>query len=205
MRRTNFLKDPEVVGNPTLHYITFGLYLFIFWLLITASLEPKFLIMGLGSAIVITWVCMPLFMLHNHDHSKKYFMLGFSPIKLLLYTLWLMKELVLANIDVAKAALNKSLPIEPQILHFQCHYDNPLALTLLANSITLTPGTITVNVSHKNVFTIHALTPGAAQGIIDGAMLKKVAELLHEDGTFEMLTEEETWGASLGNLTGGEQ
>lgn len=205
MQRTNFLRDPEVVGNPRLHYLTFALYLFVFWLLITANLEPKFLIMGLSSSIVVTWLCMPLFMLHNQSHTKKYFMLGFSPLKLLLYTLWLMKELILANIDVAKAALKKELPIQPQILHVQCHYDNPLALTLLANSITLTPGTITVNVSHGNVYTIHALTPGAAQGIIDGSMLKKVAELLNDSPEYEMLTEEETWGTAQGKITGGDQ
>lgn len=205
MQRTNFLKDPEVVGNPILHYVTFGLYLFIFWLLITASLEPKFLIMGLVSTVVVAWMCMPIFMLHNQSHTKKYFMLGFSPIKLLLYTIWLMKELVLANVDVAKAALKKDLPIEPKILYFQCHYDNPLALTVLANSITLTPGTITVNVSHKNVYTIHALTPGAAQGIMDGAMLKKVAELLGDSAEFEMLTEEQVWGPAKDKVTGGDQ
>lgn len=52
-----------------------------------------------------------------------------------------------------------------------------MAYVMLANSITLTPGTVTINVTDEDLFEIHALTDGAAAGVLDGSMQKKVAEL----------------------------
>ena len=143
--------------------------------------------MGIVSAFVVARVCMPLFLVFNHDRTKRYFMMDVNIFKFIGYCLWLLKELILANIDVIKAVWKKEMPIELQVLKFQCNYDNPVALSLLANSITLTPGTITLHVRKSNVYEIHALTPGAAQGIIDGSMLKKIAALYGESAEFEML------------------
>ena len=66
-----------------------------------------------------------------------------------------------------------------------------MATVVLANSITLTPGTITMNVTDDGLFEVHALTDGAAEGLLDGSMQKKVAELFNEQYVFEPLGEEE--------------
>lgn len=182
-----FLHDKTVVGNPYAHYLRFTVYMFLFWLLISQTFTVKFIVMGLAASFVVSWVCTPLFMIRNHDQTKKYFALGVPLIPFAVYVLWLLKELVLANIDVAQATWKKSLPIEPEIIRFQVGFDNPLAIALLANSITLTPGTITLNVDRQGVYEIHALTPGAAEGIRSGSMMKKVAKLYKEDETFRLL------------------
>lgn len=187
MKDRLFLSDPTVVGNPIGHYIRFSIYLYIFWLLISGSLQAKFLIMGAVACLVIAWVCTPLFMIDNISHTKKYFMLNVSVIKLIAYVFWLLKELLMANLDVMKATWKKELPIEPTLLHFHVSIDNPIALALIANSITLTPGTITLNVSRDNIFEIHALTPGAADGILSGATAKKVAWLFGLEDGFTIL------------------
>lgn len=187
MKNRLFLGDKTVVGNPIAHYARFTIYLYIFWLLISGSLQPKFLIMGAVACLAIAWVCTPLFMIDNISHTKKYFMLNISILRLIGYVFWLLKELILANIDVAKAVWKKDLPIEPVLLHFRVAIDNPIALALLANSITLTPGTITLNVSKDNIYEIHALTPGAAEGIQSGAMAKKIAWLFGMEDGFVML------------------
>ncbi len=187
MKDRLFLHDSTVVGNPLKHYLRFTIYLYIFWLLISGSLQLKFLIMGAVACLLIAWVCTPLFMIDNISHTKKYFLLNVPIYKLIAYVFWLLKELILANMDVAKATWKKELPIHPTLLHFHTSMDNPVALALLANSITLTPGTITLNVSRDNIYEIHALTPGAAEGIISGAMAKKVAWLFGLDADFSML------------------
>lgn len=187
MKHRLFLGDETVQGNPLAHYIRFVIYLYIFWLLISGSLQVKFLIMGAVSCLIIAWVCTPLFMIDNISHTKKYFLLGIPLHRLIGYAIWVVKEMILANVDVIKATWKKNLPIEPELLHFYVSMDNPVALSLLANSITLTPGTITLNVSRDNIYEIHALTPGAAEGIRSGSMAIKVAKLFGVEAGFEML------------------
>ena len=187
MKDRLFLGDNAVVGNPIKHYVRFTIYLYIFWLLISGSLHLKFLIMGAVACLAVAWVCTPLFMIDNISHTKKYFLLDVSIFRLIGYVFWLLKELILANVDVIKAVWKKELPIEPELLHFHVAMDNPAALAMLANSITLTPGTITLNVSRDNIYEIHALTPGAAEGIKSGAMANKVARLFGLEAEFQML------------------
>lgn len=183
-------KDPDVVGSPVFHYVRFCVILFVFYLLISATLHIKFVIIGLLSCFVVGLVCMPLFMIEDRD-GKKHFLLDVSILKFLAYMVWLFKELVMANIDVAKTVWKSGLPIHPELIRFQVDWKNPIAAALLANSITLTPGTITLSFTKEGVFEIHALTPGAAQGIIDGGMLRKVAGLYHESEDFKVLEVQE--------------
>ncbi|MCU6763130.1 Multiple resistance and pH homeostasis protein E [uncultured Roseburia sp.] len=189
MKKRLYLDDKDVVGNPVCHYARFSIYLFIFWLLISGSLHLKFLIIGIIASLTVAWVCTPLFMIRNQSQTKKYFALAVPLPGLAVYLIWLLKELILSNIDVAKAVLKKSLPITPEVIRFQVKYDNPLAITLLANSITLTPGTLTLNVTADGIFEIHSLTPAASEGIKSGSMAKKVARLLREPDYFTVISE----------------
>jgi multicomponent Na+:H+ antiporter subunit E len=66
-----------------------------------------------------------------------------------------------------------------------------MAYVVLANSITLTPGTVTLNVTDDGLFEIHALTVGAAEGVLDGSFQKKVADLCGIDYEFAVVEEEE--------------
>ena len=66
-----------------------------------------------------------------------------------------------------------------------------MASVMLANSITLTPGTVTLNVTDDGLYEIHALTKGAAEGVLDGSMQKKVADLYGEKFDFAVVESEE--------------
>jgi multicomponent Na+:H+ antiporter subunit E len=77
--------------------------------------------------------------------------------RLLRYGPWLMKEIFVANVAVAKIILSPKLPISPIMVHFQGSQKTDVGRFLYANSITLTPGTITTGVE-GNEFEIHALT-----------------------------------------------
>ena len=93
------------------------------------------------------------------------------------YTLWLIWEIFLANIHVIKVALsaNPKKIMEPQIFSFKTKLKNEFAQFLLAQSITLTPGTVTVGIE-KDTFIIHALTQKTADGT-PGDMEKKIKSI----------------------------
>ena len=135
---------------------------------------------------------MPLLLVSNLSGTKKYFIFDVPPFKFIAYCAWLFLQLILANIDVVQAYLRPQMAIDPKVIRFKLPMDNPVATTFLANSITLTPGTVTINVTKENVFEIHALTKGAADGIVNGDMPKHVARLFKEDDSgFEYLGESE--------------
>ena len=100
-----------------------------------------------------------------------------------------MWQLVLANIDVLKATTSQELDIDPKVVRFYFRADNPMAYVVLANSITLTPGTVTLNVDDEGLFEIHALTVGASEGVLDGSFQKKVADLYGEKFDFAVVEE----------------
>ncbi len=192
MKEQSYFKDKTIVGSPVLHFIALSVCLFIFWLLLSGRLELKFIIYGIVTAVVCSYVCMPLLHVENLAGTKKYFVFKMSLPKLIVYIGWLIWQLILANIDVMQACLRPQMKIEPKVILFRMNMDNPMATTFLANSITLTPGTVTINVSKQGVFAIHALTPGAADGIVGGDMARKVAALFGEkDVEFEYLGEED--------------
>ena len=74
-----------------------------------------------------------------------------------LYIPWLMKEIFMANVAVAKIIIDRELPISPRMVVFRGSQQTDLGKALYANSITLTPGTITTGVAGHE-FEIHALT-----------------------------------------------
>ena len=191
MEKQGVLKDKKIVGSPMVHMTCLALVLFAFWMILSGRTETKFVVYGILTAVVTTWVTYPLLLVPNKDGSKKYYVFGFSIPKMIMYFFWLMWQLVLANIDVLLATTGQELNIDPKIVRFRFRADNPMASVILANSITLTPGTVTMNVTDDGVYEIHALTVGAAAGVLDGGMQKKVADLYGEKFDFAVVESEE--------------
>mgnify|MGYP002727251154 CR=1 FL=1 len=191
MEKHGVLNDKEIVGSPMVHMTCLALVLFAFWMVLSGRTETKFVVYGILTAVVTTWVTYPLLLVPNKDGSKKYYVFGFSIPKMIMYFFWLMWQLVLANIDVLLATTGQELNIDPKVVRFRFRADNPMASVILANSITLTPGTVTMNVTDDGVYEIHALTVGAAAGVLDGGMQKKVADLYGEKFDFAVVESEE--------------
>lgn len=93
-----------------------------------------------------------------------------------LYWPWLIKEIVVANVDVAKAILGQAGPIRPSVFKIKASQKSDLGKTIYANSITLTPGTVTIALDEDEM-TIHALTSGAAEGLATGEMDRRVTNV----------------------------
>lgn len=191
MEKQGVLNDKKIVGSPMVHMTGLALVLFAFWMVLSGKTETKFVVYGILTAVVTTWVTYPLLLVPNKDGSKKYYVFGFSIPKMIMYFFWLMWQLVLANIDVLLATTGQELNIDPKVVRFRFRADNPMASVILANSITLTPGTVTMNVTDDGVYEIHALTVGAAAGVLDGGMQKKVADLYGEKFDFAVVESEE--------------
>jgi multicomponent Na+:H+ antiporter subunit E len=92
------------------------------------------------------------------------------------YVPWLFKEVVLSNLAVAKVILSPKLPIHPRILRIEASQKTDVGLVIYANSITLTPGTVTLDVRHGK-FLVHALTTDSAEGLLSGEMDRRVSDL----------------------------
>ncbi|MGI6588084.1 MAG: Na+/H+ antiporter subunit E [Peptococcia bacterium] len=160
------------------------LALFVFWIILTGRLDLGNLTIGLIAVFIISWLCRPILYLPGANFPEKtYAAFDLPYIKLFFYLLWLFWELVKANIEVALIVLNPQMPISPQVRTFKKQLDNPVAQTLLAKSIILTPGTITMDVE-DNVYTIHALTESAALSLApqegEGEMPARVGRLFNE-------------------------
>ena len=191
MEKQGVLNNNNIVGSSLVHKLSMFVVLFGFWMVLSGRTETKFIVYGFITAAVTTWVTYPLLLVPNKEGSKKYFVFGVSIPKFIMYFFWLMWQLVLANIDVLLATTAQELDIDPKVVRFYFRADNPMASVVLANSITLTPGTVTINVTDDGLYEIHALTRGAAAGVLDGSMQKKVAALYGEKFDFAVAEGEE--------------
>lgn len=178
MKTKDMLKDETIVGSPVKHLVVLTCVLFFFWILLSGKIDLKFLTYGALTAVISAWICVPLLLLPNAKGTKKYFIFDVPLAKYAVYWLWLLNEVVKANIDVVKATVKSEMVINPRVIRFRIKMDNPMAHATLANSITLTPGTVTLNVTEDGLYEIHALTDGAAEGLLEGGMQKRIAVCL---------------------------
>ena len=153
------------------------------WLAFSGHLEPEFLLMGLMAAVGATAVSNWLF----HGMADPLFS-GPRPtygwmvrvaLRFALYVPWLVLEIVLSNIHVAILVLSPKMSIAPCLVEFETTLRSERAQVLLAQSITLTPGTVTVDASNGR-FVVHCLSEKSRQGLEEGSIQRKVAGVFEE-------------------------
>jgi multicomponent Na+:H+ antiporter subunit E len=108
---------------------------------------------------------------------------------------WLLLQIIISGIQVAKILLSPSLPIETSVIRFKVNFPNAHCKVILGNSITLTPGTLTVDIKGDE-FIVHAISPVSFEGIADDSMPQKVLKLFKSEADqvvydFEVLHSEE--------------
>jgi multicomponent Na+:H+ antiporter subunit E len=143
------------------------LVLFAFWVALSGYFTPFLLAAGLGSAIGVVWFARRMNVVDNESLPAH-----MAP-RALWYWPWLMKEIAKSAWDVAKLVVHPEMPIEPTLVRFRPTQRTHVGLCSHANSITLTPGTITVDVSASEML-VHSLTAAGAEGVMGGAMDRKV-------------------------------
>ena len=143
-------------------------FYFVIWLLLSGHYDPLLLTLGVLSCITclyVTWKAKFI-----DDEGLPLHLL----IRLPIYTLWLFKEIIKANIDTAKIIIFNNP--DPQNFRVKSSQKTEAGKVTYANSITLTPGTVTT-VLDGDILEVHALSSDMADDVKSGAMDKKVSWL----------------------------
>lgn len=167
-------------NSPALNYILTAVLIMALWFIMSGKTEPKFLIIGAASSLIIAALCLRTLTLHGIRTDNQYYIFNVNIVKYLIYMLWLLKEIIKSAVAVSVITTVRRSDVEPSIAWFKADYDNPSARAMLANSITLTPGTITIDITEDGIFSVHALTRDIRDGLLDGTMQAKVAWLFGE-------------------------
>jgi len=149
------------------HSVSLFVFLYIFWLLLSGFFTAFLMSAGVGSALAVVWFARRMDIVDREAHPIH---LG---LQTFLYWPWLVKEIIKSGWDVSKIILNPRLPISPTLIRFKPSQRTTVGLVIHANSITLTPGTITVEAA-ANEFLVHGLTQSGAQGVINSEMDRRV-------------------------------
>jgi len=153
-----------------LHLASLGIVLYAFWLLLSGYFEPFLLAAGAGSALAVVLLSRRMHIVDREGHPIQMI------ASVLLYWPWLIKEIFKCAWDVSRIILSPSLPISPVLVRFKPTQKSQVGLTTHANSITLTPGTITVEAT-QDEFLVHGLTRTAGAGVIDSEMDQRVSKV----------------------------
>lgn len=153
-----------------MHYVFVLIMLYLFWIVLSGYFTP--LLLGLGglSVLLAGWL------LHRMDRADGQLGALRPSIGLFGYGLWLMWSVVKANIDVVRRIWSPSLPINPVWERLDTRVSTPAEKALYANSITLTPGTLTTDVNEDH-FVIHSLSPEGLSELGAGEMERRIRRL----------------------------
>ena len=150
--------------------------LFILWIIFNGRITLEIAIVGLIISFALT-IFTRKFFFHEKRNTKH---LIKEDLMTVAYFGVLVVEIIKANIVVLAIMMSKEIEIDPCFCYFTTDLKEPVHRILLANSITLTPGTITVELNDKGEYKVHCLDRSMAEGINDSIfvkMLKKMEEL----------------------------
>jgi multicomponent Na+:H+ antiporter subunit E len=160
----------------TLRAAVLFVLLLAFWQALSARVDPLFIGLGVLSAAAGTWFGTRLIdgVLGLREDA--------APIdvwQLALYLVWLLGRIPPAGLAIARVVLDPRHPPRPGVMRFRTTLRSPAAKALLANSITLVPGTITLNVE-RDEFTVHAFTPDTVLDLATAATQRRIAKVFRE-------------------------
>lgn len=156
-------------GTVLLGIVSFGA-LFAFWLLLSGQDGVFLLLSGAGSAAAVVWLARRMDVVDREGMPVDFLR------AVLFYWPWLAWEILKSGWEVSKIILSPSLPISPTLVRFRPSQRSAVGLVTHANSITLTPGTITVEAS-AGEFLVHGLTKDGAEAAVASEMDRRIGRL----------------------------
>lgn len=154
-------------GPPTSGFLLVFAGCLAFWFLLSGHVGLLDLVMAVAASAAVAWV--------NRRDEALSDVLVWTP-RLLAYVPWLLREIWIANIQVVRLVVDPRLPIDPVVVRLPTRYSTDLARTTLANSITLTPGTITLDVDGETLV-VHAITRAGGDDLLGGGMARRVGRV----------------------------
>ena len=156
--------------RPSIHAASLAAFLALLWLALSGIYTPLLLTVGAASVAACVYLSWRMDVI---DHEG-------VPIHLTphaaAYVPWLAKEVILANIDVARRVLDPKLPISPILFEVEAGQSHDIGQVIYANSITLTPGTVSVDLDPAKI-QVHALSKEAAAALQGGEMNRRCIQV----------------------------
>ena len=141
----------------------------ICWLTWSGLYKPLLVGLGVFSCLLSLWIA-------NRAGFFRHAMPLSSMLALPSYWAWLVIEIVKSSIEVARIVLSPSLPIQPSLVEFSTKEKSDSGKVILGNSITLTPGTVTIDLD-ENRLLVHCLTANTAADLSSGEMERRILKL----------------------------
>jgi multicomponent Na+:H+ antiporter subunit E len=155
------------------HLLSLFLVSIILWWLLSGDPSPLLLGLGVVSAALVVFIAHRMDVIDHEGHPVH------LSWRLLCYLPWLVRETVKANIAVARLILHPRMPISPQVMTVIAGQSDDLGRTIYANSITLTPGTVSMSIDGEHIL-VHAISDAAAADLQSGEMNARVEAMLGE-------------------------
>lgn len=159
-----------LVRKKIYHITSLFISLAILWLLLSGYYTGLLLSLGLFSTLFVTFITIRKGLLPYEQRETFFRFMKYIP-----YGFWLVIEILKSNIDVIKRILSPSLPISPRWVTIKSSQTSEFGEVVYANSITLTPGTISIDVNDNNI-DVHALSESGVDGLATGEMDKRVTQ-----------------------------
>mgnify|MGYP001192278083 CR=1 FL=1 len=153
-----------------MHLLGWGLVLAGFWLLLSGYFLPLLLVFGLLSVGLVCFIVARMDQIDGEMRSVH------PNIKLVGYFFWLLVEIVKSSIFVAKVIWRPKVSVSPSVFQVKTKHRSSLGKTVYANSITLTPGTITIDVE-GDVLTVHSMERDLEDSLKAGDMDRRIPEV----------------------------
>jgi len=147
--------------------LSLAVFLGALWWLLSGQTSPLLLGFGVASVALVVWFARRMELVDHESHPMH--LSG----PLARFWVVLIREITVSNIEVVRAILSPRMPIQPHFLRVRTRQTTDLGKVILANSITLTPGTVTVDV-RGNEFLIHALTESSGRAVEEGHLDRAV-------------------------------
>ncbi|WP_108883550.1 Na+/H+ antiporter subunit E [Anderseniella sp. Alg231-50] len=143
------------------------------WMLWSGYFKPLLLGLGLASALVCTYLALRM---RKADGEGSQFKILQHVHQLATYWPWLLLEIAKSNVEVAKIILSGKMNIDPVMIRLKAGQATEMGQVIYGNSITLTPGTITVDIEDGDLL-VHALAQSGADGLHEGEMDRRITAL----------------------------
>ena len=147
-----------------------AILLAVLWLAISGVYKPPLFVLGAASIAVVVWLSRRMDVVGVEHNPVLY------SWRLPVYWLWLLKEIAKSNVEVARAALAPQDRVRPRIVRVPVRLGAAVARVTYANSVTLTPGTVTL-LLEEDCLEAHALLESSASGLESGSMERKIVWL----------------------------
>lgn len=138
------------------------IFLILFWIILAEKINFEVIVIGLLMCLTVFFLNKEAYLINSRTSLNLFKKLGY----ILLYILILLKEIAIANFQVAMIVLSRDMKISPGTINYKTKLKSGLGRTILANSITLTPGTLTV-ILEDDMLTVHCLKKDYAEGVLN--------------------------------------